>query len=308
MSAKIIFLGPTGNKLHGINTKNNSENLISIFIPSQEQLLGISSYEQEYYKNSTHFISLPRFFKKISEDNLSSVEILFTPPSLIKYSTPEWELVCERAINCLGRSAAISFFDEADRLLDSLPSSQEVVEAFQISRIINNLPSELLNLPLNAICLEDKAGNLKLDQYLLSTFLNEADEQMVAIGGKQYLATTRVKTIRDKMRSVELRTASSQNPAENYDFSSIATAVRYADQGSQLIQQGRISIPSKQVDLLNQIMSGSLAKNNSNWIEDLKTKVKQSKSIISRKKLRDQTDTTLLNELCVAVLKTHINM
>ena len=306
MSPKIIFLATTGNKLHGIDVNNSLESFVSVFIPSQEQLLGLSGYEQEYYKESTYFISLPRFLKKVSEDNLHAIEILFTPKNYIKYSETEWDLVSERAKNCLGRSVASKFFNEAQRLTETLPSTEETTEAFQIARIINNLPTEVLNLPLNSICSEDQSGNLKLDKYILSTFLNEADEQMVAIGGKQYLSTTRVRTIRDKMRSVEIRGIVTNTTDSSYDFGALATAVRYIDQGNQFLQNNTVVLPSPQKDFLNLIMSGKIIESDPNWIQTIKNKVKQTPLNV-RKKDRLETDKALLSELSIATLKAHIN-
>jgi len=104
---RVIFRARVGSHLYGLNTPQSDEDFVSVFIPSNEDILGLNKVEMinestksssEDRRNTVDDIddvsySLPKFLKLLLGNNPNIVELLFTDEKNTLICEPEFQVL-----------------------------------------------------------------------------------------------------------------------------------------------------------------------------------------------------------------------
>lgn len=120
---KVIFRVKVGSHLYGLNTSESDEDFLSVFIPTEEYILGLKKAEEidrgtkkssAQYRNTKEDIddkayALPKFLKLLIQNNPNIVEVLFATPENILVLEPEFQEIINNYDKIISQKVFYSF-------------------------------------------------------------------------------------------------------------------------------------------------------------------------------------------------------
>jgi len=120
---KMVFRVRVGSHLYGLNTAESDEDFLSVFIPTEEYILGLKKVEEvnsgtkkssAQYRNTKEDIddkayALPKFLKLVIQNNPNIVEVLFATPENILVLEPEFQEIIDNYDKIISQKVFYSF-------------------------------------------------------------------------------------------------------------------------------------------------------------------------------------------------------
>jgi predicted nucleotidyltransferase len=329
----IIFESWIGSHLYGTSTAHSDEDFQGVFIPSEQDLLGlrrapleissgkkqsIGSRNQAGDMDRKHY-SIQRFIELAAEGQPAMLEMLFVPASLVVTSTPQWEdvLACREAF--LSQQSIRPFLGFAQAQANratlkgkNLQLVQALIEVLsprvaEQSRIV---VSELLDIEANSILEAQRnlghSVKAKLGDVPVDYLFNERNYPQIDIAGRRFDPGILAKSLLDSLRTLEERYGNRVRKAADagYDFKSLSHACRLIGEAEELLSTGRITLPRPDATLLLQIKQGLIDRD---WFDFLTTEIARiDQDILTKSPLPKTPDMEKLESLCINLQRQQI--
>lgn len=306
---KIIFETIAGSKLYGTNHANSDDDFLGVFIPSEDEILGIFNTPSEWSKNEKKsegnknskgdtdrkYFSLKQFLLLASEGQSKQIEMLFSPKDKWISSSTEWEhilknrnlLLSKKSISpFLGFAVAQSFKSVSKG--NNLKQIEDLIQVFKNKngRIRDHLEKEeVKNLNLNIFELQ---GNVKAFE----------------VAGRKYEIHLKITDFIPALDSV-LKTYGkrSYNAKDNgIDSKALAHAYRLLLETETFLKTGTLilPLPKEQIDFVKSVLNNQYQPD-IGFEEDLEQRIKYIKSLDT--KLPERVDMSKINKLCIEIMK-----
>lgn len=311
---KIIFETVAGSKLYGTNTKKSDDDFLGIFIPNEDDILGLNNCPSEWSQNEKKsegarntvgdidrkYFSLKQFLLLTAEGQSKQIEMLFSPKECWVSSSPEWELILKNRDMLISKNSISPFLGFA------IAQAHKAVIKGDHLRTIESLITYF----------EDKKGRIK-DFADKPEFLNlglkiETFQDGVLgfeVAGRKYLLSLKVNDFLIALKSVHKEYGSRSHQAKDskFDFKSLSHAYRLLYQCETFLKEGKLilPLPQDQVEFILKVKNQEFFPDEG-FFDDLDKRIKEIKKIESP--LPKSVDMKKVNQLCIQIMKMSFNI
>lgn len=311
---KIIFETIAGSKLYGTNNSKSDDDFLGIFIPSEDDLLGIQNCPSEWSQNEKKsegsrnsagdidrkYFSLKQFLLLAAEGQSKQIEMLFSPKECWVSASPEWELILKHRDLFLSKNTMSPFLGFA------IAQAHKAVIKGDHLRIIEDLIKFF----------ENKKGRIKdfsesEDFKKLKIKIETLSDGVLGfeVAGRKYLLSLKVTDFMSALKSVhkEYGSRSHQAKENQFDFKSLSHAYRLLYQCETFIKEGKLilPLPKDQVEFILKVKNQEFFPDEG-FFDDLDKRIKEIKKIESP--LPKTVDMKKVNQLCIDIMKMSFNI
>jgi RNA repair pathway DNA polymerase beta family len=330
---KIIFECKIGSHLYGTSTVNSDEDYQGVFLPSEQDLLGLARSPRELTSGKKQSLgdrnqagdidrkhyAIQRFIELGAEGQPAMLEMLFVPSTLVVSATSEWTEVisCRNAfLSQRGIRPFLGFAQaQANRatlkgknlnlvlaLIEALAPEVAknarctVLEFLSISESNQTRSKEKREIPVEA-----NLAGVPVD-YLV----NEHGFPQICIAGRYFDPTVIAKSLLDSLKTLEERYGNRVREAarSGYDFKSLSHACRLITEAEELLLTGWITLPRPDAEFLLQVKQGFIDRE---WFDFLTEEIERiDRVVLPQCRLPKEPDMIALQDLCVGLQRRHI--
>lgn len=323
---KIIFKARVGSKLHGTSTPKSDEDFIGVFLPSTEDLLGMQGRPKEWTENEKlsegarntvgdtdcKYLALYEFFKQAAQGQSQAIELFFIPEEHVIIETEEWKRVKEAKDLFLSRKSIIPIIGFALAQVHKAKIKGENLN--KINALINQCDAAIERSEGRSSILENlqwkeqSIGDREVSLFGINVqmYTNEHGFTLVTIAGRDYDLGTTIKRFREGLQSLEEKYGSRVRLAAQmtHDFKSATHAFRLLGEAEEFIQTGYITFPRPEADFLLEVKEGLYE---GDLEQDIQSRLDTLRQELEPKSpLKLEPNHAKINELCIAMLETHI--
>lgn len=274
---KIIFKAIVGSQLYGTNRPTSDMDYLGVFLPSEEDLLGMQECPREYTENEKistsgrntkgdvdcKYFSLKQFLKLAAEGQSIALELLFVPEGKVLIKTPEWASIKEIAPKIiLSKQGIRPFIGFA--LAQAHKATIKGDNLNKINGFLSyecGLGSAVLNAPL-AQNFNIKDGKIYLFDYFpefeINIKVNDHGFKVIEIAGRQWDVNLKTKTFLNNLKELRNKygTRSQAAAEQGYDFKSLLHAYRLLSEAKEFLLNQKITFPRPDAEFLKTIREG----------------------------------------------------
>ena len=293
----LVLQAIVGSRLYGTQTESSDTDYMGIFIPDKEYVLGTSVVEQVEIKTNPSsnprantkddtdcvIYSLPKFFRMLTANNPTALELLFCGDQVV-YDTQIGRRIIANAHLFISQKAKHTYcgyaFAQKCKVLNKKDRYSQFVVA--LDRLNSYLAEGITKLPVRLEMNTDlvKAGFWKV--------IEKGEDVLAA---KQKLE----KELAEYGRRLE------QVKTLGYDPKFICHVVRLLDEGIELLQTGRLTMPLPSAPLVLEIKQG---RHPLPWIlKEIDAREAKIEEVFKTCKLQHTADLKAINKLQVELLE-----
>jgi hypothetical protein len=305
-----------------MSTQKSDIDFQGVFLPSEGDLLGLSSVSNEIasgLKLSTgprnengdvdrRLYSLRRFIELASEGQPGALEMLFVPSSQIVTQTSEWEEVLAIRQAFLSQEGirpflgfALAQANKATIKGDNLNKIESLIQALTL--LVTQSHRSLIrdHLQLN----ENEAH---LAGIPVEYTVNEYGFPQIKIAGRYFdpgiLAKDFLKSL--KHLSERYGTRVRKAAAEGYDYKSLSHAFRLICEAEEFLLSGKITFPRPERVTLLEIRQGLVDRD---WFDFLSSEISRIETeVLPKSILPQKVNQQKLEDLCIRLHRGHLEL
>lgn len=319
---KFICKIVTGSQLFGTNHANSDTDYLGVFLPSEEDLLGMKTCPNEInfstklvsdQKNTKDdidckFFSLRRFLDLAADGQPTQLEMLFAPDNKIIQTSPEWEYIRAQRAQFLSKKAVSPFCGFA-----LAQAHRTVLRGDNLNKLIKliNFESQLttgeLHEPIKNFIVTDNTTKIS---YLAGVEIKWAPNDhgfwLVSIAGSDYDGGLNTKTfianLKEKVAKYGERTKAA---AENgFDWKSLMHAYRMVTEAKEFLMTGQITLPRPDAEFLKEVRWG---KYEADHFSAIMKAIDDIKNIyLPASTLPEKVDFSKINQICNEMHRNHL--
>lgn len=302
MDKKILFKCLFGSRLYGTEVPGSDFDYKCVFTTDFDTYLlkrgkldtdPVTTYDPEGVKTEVEAFHIQEFARLLSQNQTIAMTMLFAPRETWLEASPAWEelvanrdkVISKHILPYIGyaRSQAIKYSLKGDRL--------GTLEAFigQVKRL--NLKYKGGVMPTEDFLQLCMSFDGRLGIRLWEDVKGNVATRLIEVCGKSFGETTAVKLWEPVLQALwdtyGLRSRSAME-GNGRDLKAMYHAVRIVCEASELLNDGRVTYPRPEVDLLMQIRRGELT--NGEVQDILETLINRMNADLERSKLQEHPD------------------
>lgn len=290
---KTILKSVVGSKLYGTDHPLSDDDFLGVFLPNEEDLLGMRSPPSEItdnVKESTtdrnqkgdidcKLLSLRHFFKMLLQGQSGASELLFVPDSKIIHSTPEWEYIKDHKDIFVSRAGVIPIlgfcFSQCHK------SGIKGANLNLIRRLIKDLTPYAKGATRIKDVVEFYGETYLLVKGGAEIKYTEAEDgtKVVDVATRMFNLGATVKSFVISLQKMENKYGSRSDTAANsgVDTKSLCHAYRLLSQAEEYLLHGTITFPRPDADFLKEVRHG---RHEADFRTEIGTKIDYVKKVV----------------------------
>ncbi len=249
----LIFETLAGSHLYGTNTPESDIDYRGVVIPPRNiRDDPFTNFEQQEFpgEDKVHY-GLKKFFQLASDCNPNIIELFYAPDNCITVNTPEWSLISGSANNFLSTKARFTFTGYALSQLKRIklhrswllnpPNHKPTREEFGLG----NVPEFGLEVMTNLIYAPE--------EYIIPEY------RQIALAEKSYRSAKEYWNNYESWRNTRNEKRFALEEKFGYDTKHGMHLYRLLTEGTELLENGTITLPRPDAKFLLEIRNGALS-------------------------------------------------
>lgn len=307
-SRRLLFECRVGSQLFGTATPESDADFCGVFMPAAAELLGLSTTPLEWNdsvpgpdKASTvdrKYYSVKRFLQLASQGQPNQLEMLWAPPLLCSFETPEWLRLKTACLGAVRWKGAIRPF-----LGFALAQAYKATVKGENLNLLSALLAEGSNLAspgrLSHHLNPGDPGKRALWGQQVEYYVNDHGYPQVKVAGRSYDPNISTKTFLESIKYLLARYGgrSAKAAEAGYDYKSLSHAVRLLGECEEFLLTGNLTLPRPNAAELLQIKRGLVQRD---WFEYITGEMSRiEEEVVPRSELPSEPSQSHLEDLCV---------
>lgn len=253
----VLYETLVGSHLYGTNTPESDLDICGVYVPSKEEILGISRYPDEVDRSQKisdgprntagdvdcKYYSIKRFLQLAIQGQPAAIEMLFSRPIDARHATAVWvsDMVWLRDNAIISKKCIAPFLGFAQAQAEKMVRRGEKYN--DITKVLARL-NELTGERLTETLLANRVSLLHdVKDWWVHT--NDHGYQQLCFAGSDYDVGISLRTFKKQLQRKEERygTRSKAAALEHLDYKSLLHCMRLLYQAEEFIATGKITLP-----------------------------------------------------------------